>query len=153
MTVPFFITLEESFALCKTIMVRKVFLVYFKERTFFSWGTTLLEWKLYYRGRTFQCPWFCHSSESSISIAERAGAEGSPPSAAPGQVRRSTPETLWCQLPPGQNIFSHWLSCPFGPKKSFSDLVSVLQVDLERELEHKDVLLAHCMKREADEVT
>uniref|UniRef100_A0A8C9AP26 Dixin n=1 Tax=Prolemur simus TaxID=1328070 RepID=A0A8C9AP26_PROSS len=27
------------------------------------------------------------------------------------------------------------------------------QVDLERELEHKDVLLAHCMKREADEVT
>ncbi|XP_030774325.1 dixin isoform X2 [Rhinopithecus roxellana] len=27
------------------------------------------------------------------------------------------------------------------------------QVDLERELEHKDVLLAHCMKREVDEVT
>uniref|UniRef100_A0A2I3GSU0 Dixin n=1 Tax=Nomascus leucogenys TaxID=61853 RepID=A0A2I3GSU0_NOMLE len=27
------------------------------------------------------------------------------------------------------------------------------QVDLERELEHKDVLLAHCMKREADEAT
>ncbi|XP_017373150.1 dixin isoform X4 [Cebus imitator] len=27
------------------------------------------------------------------------------------------------------------------------------QVDLERELEHKDVLLAHCMKREADEET
>ena len=26
-------------------------------------------------------------------------------------------------------------------------------MDLERELEHKDVLLAHCMKREADEVT
>lgn len=38
-------------------------------------------------------------------------------------------------------------------KKSFSDFVSDLQVDLERELEHKDVLLAHCMKREADEVT
>uniref|UniRef100_A0A9L0R920 DIX domain containing 1 n=1 Tax=Equus caballus TaxID=9796 RepID=A0A9L0R920_HORSE len=30
---------------------------------------------------------------------------------------------------------------------------SYQQVDLERELEHKDVLLAHCMKREADEVT
>ncbi|XP_015106347.1 dixin isoform X3 [Vicugna pacos] len=27
------------------------------------------------------------------------------------------------------------------------------EVDLERELEHKDVLLAHCMKREAEEVT
>ncbi|XP_016050857.1 dixin isoform X2 [Erinaceus europaeus] len=27
------------------------------------------------------------------------------------------------------------------------------EVDLERELEHKDVLLAHCMKREVDEVT
>ncbi|XP_037361152.1 dixin isoform X3 [Talpa occidentalis] len=27
------------------------------------------------------------------------------------------------------------------------------EVDLERELEHKDVLLAHCMKREPDEVT
>ncbi|XP_049745223.1 dixin isoform X3 [Elephas maximus indicus] len=27
------------------------------------------------------------------------------------------------------------------------------EVDLERELEHKDVFLAHCMKREADEVT
>lgn len=44
-------------------------------------------------------------------------------------------------------------SFPFCPRKSFSDLVSDLQVDLERELEHKDVLLAHCMKREADEVT
>ncbi|XP_024304511.1 dixin isoform X3 [Homo sapiens] len=31
--------------------------------------------------------------------------------------------------------------------------VSYHQVDLERELEHKDVLLAHCMKREADEAT
>ncbi|XP_049745225.1 dixin isoform X5 [Elephas maximus indicus] len=30
---------------------------------------------------------------------------------------------------------------------------SYQQVDLERELEHKDVFLAHCMKREADEVT
>uniref|UniRef100_A0A8C0WJB0 Dixin n=1 Tax=Castor canadensis TaxID=51338 RepID=A0A8C0WJB0_CASCN len=30
---------------------------------------------------------------------------------------------------------------------------SYQQVGLERELEHKDVLLAHCMKREADEVT
>lgn len=30
---------------------------------------------------------------------------------------------------------------------------SYQQVDLEWELEHKDVLLAHCMKREADEVT
>uniref|UniRef100_A0A8C0JZ11 DIX domain containing 1 n=1 Tax=Canis lupus dingo TaxID=286419 RepID=A0A8C0JZ11_CANLU len=30
---------------------------------------------------------------------------------------------------------------------------SYQQVDLERELEQKDVLLAHCMKREADEVT
>uniref|UniRef100_I3LNL5 DIX domain containing 1 n=1 Tax=Sus scrofa TaxID=9823 RepID=I3LNL5_PIG len=30
---------------------------------------------------------------------------------------------------------------------------SYQQVDLERELEHKDVLLAHCMKREAEEVT
>nr|KAF6324388.1 DIX domain containing 1 [Myotis myotis] len=30
---------------------------------------------------------------------------------------------------------------------------SYQQVDLERELEHKDVLLAHCMKRETDEVT
>lgn len=26
------------------------------------------------------------------------------------------------------------------------------QVDLERELEHKEALLAHCMKREAEEV-
>lgn len=42
---------------------------------------------------------------------------------------------------------------PRGLRKSFSDSVSGLQVDLERELEHKDVLLAHCMKREADEVT
>ncbi|KAB1254687.1 Dixin [Camelus dromedarius] len=30
---------------------------------------------------------------------------------------------------------------------------SYQRVDLERELEHKDVLLAHCMKREAEEVT
>ncbi|XP_023562368.1 dixin [Octodon degus] len=30
---------------------------------------------------------------------------------------------------------------------------SYQQVDLERELEHKDVLLAHCMKREVEEVT
>lgn len=44
-------------------------------------------------------------------------------------------------------------SCPCSLKKCFPDLVSGLQVDLERELEHKDVLLAHCMKREADEVT
>ena len=30
----------------------------------------------------------------SVSIAERAGAEGPPPAAAPGQVGRSTSETL-----------------------------------------------------------
>lgn len=65
---------------------------------------------------------------------------------------RSTPETLWGQLPAGGNIFSHWLSRHSGLEKFFPDLVSDLQVDLERELEHKDVLLTHCMKREADEV-
>jgi len=31
-------------------------------------------------------------------------------------------------------------------------LLFLLQVDLERELEHKEALLAHCMKREAEEV-
>lgn len=31
-------------------------------------------------------------------------------------------------------------------------LVLPSQVDLERELEHKEALLAHCMKREAEEV-
>lgn len=31
-------------------------------------------------------------------------------------------------------------------------LLLLLQVDLERELEHKEALLAHCMKKEAEEV-
>lgn len=118
----------------------------------FPWGFTFLRWKLHRKGWTNCSMPLALPRIWKLSIAERPGAEGSPPSAAPGQVGRSTPKTLWGQLPAGGNIFSHWLSCHSGLEKFSSDLVSDLQVDLEWKLEHKDVLLTHCMKREADEV-
>ena len=118
------------------------------------WGSTFLRWKWHHERWTVGCPWLCYSSESCVSVAEGAGAERSPPAAEPGQVGRSTSETVRGQLPAGGNWVSPLTFLPLRPE-GLPVWLSVydLQVDLERELEHKDVLLAHCMKREADEVT
>lgn len=51
----------------------------------------------------------------------------------------------WAALMPGELALS-WVD-RFG-----LTLLLLSQVDLERELEHKEALLAHCMKKEAEEV-
>ena len=118
------------------------------------WGSTFLRWKWHHKRWTVGCPWLCHSSETCVSVAEGAGAERSPPAAEPGQVGRSTSETVWGQLPAGGDHVPPLTFLPLWPEEIPVWLsVCTLQVDVERELEHKDVLWAHCVKREADEVT
>lgn len=87
-------------------------------------------------------------------VAERAGPEGSSLAPAPGQDGGDAAATLRGQLPTGTDSLPPrtlplaWHSWPC----SLPTCALPLQADLERELEHREALLAQCMKKDAEEV-
>lgn len=115
------------------------------------WGFTFLGWKLHHKRWTFGCPWLCRTLcfYCRKSWGRRtASCSSTRPSWKKHFGNSLRPVTSrWEHVQPDFPASLTWRN-PF-----LIECLVCLQVDLERELEHKDVLLAHCMKREAEEVT